>query len=69
MYAQMNGEDSRLDTIEWPKYDEKYLATDTIKIAVQVNGKLRGEVEADKDADQAAVEKLAMDQPNVARFY
>lgn len=68
MYAQMNGEDSRLDAIEWPKYDEKYLATDTIKIAVQVNGKLRGEVEADKDADQAAVEKLAMDQPNVARF-
>lgn len=68
MYAQMNGEDSRLDAIEWSKYDEKYLATDTIKIAVQVNGKLRGEVEADKDADQAAVEKLAMDQPNVARF-
>ena len=68
MYAQMNGEDSRLDAIEWPKYDEKYLATDTIKIAVQVNGKLRGEVEADKDADQTAVEKLAMDQPNVARF-
>lgn len=68
MYAQMNGEDSRLDAIEWPKYDEKYLATDTIKIAVQVNGKLRGEVEADKDDDQAAVEKLAMGQPNVARF-
>ena len=68
MYAQMNGEDSRLDAIEWPKYDEEYLATDTIKIAVQVNGKLRGEVEADKDADQAAVEKLAMDQSNVARF-
>ena len=68
MYAEMNGEDSRLDNIEWPKYDEKYLTTDTIKIAIQVNGKLRGDIEVAKDAEQNDVEQLALDQPNVARF-
>lgn len=68
MYAKMNGEDSRLDNIEWPKYDEKYLTTDTIKIAIQVNGKLRGDIEVAKDAEQNDVEQLALDQPNVARF-
>ena len=68
MYAQMNGGTSRLDAVEWPKYDEQYLVTDTVKIAVQVNGKLRGEVEVAKDADQAAVEQLALEQANVARF-
>ena len=68
MYAEMNGDDSRLDAIEWPKYDEQYLATDTVKIAVQVNGKLRGEVEVAKDADQATVEQLALEQSNVIRF-
>ena len=68
MYAEINGDDSRLDTIEWPKYDEQYLATDTVKIAVQVNGKLRGEVEVAKDADQATVEQLALEQANVIRF-
>lgn len=68
MYAEMNGEDSRLDNIEWPKYDEKYLTTDTIKIAIQVNGKLRGDIEVAKDAGQNDVEQLALDQPNVARF-
>lgn len=68
MYAEMNGEDSRLDNIEWPKYDEKYLTTDTIKIAIQVNGKLRGDIEVAKDAEQDDVEQLALDQPNVARF-
>ena len=41
---------------------------DTVKIAVQVNGKLRGEVEVAKDADQATVERLALEQANVARF-
>ena len=68
MYAEMNGKDSRLDNIEWPKYDEKYLTTDTIKIAIQVNGKLRGDIEVAKDAEQNDVEQLALDQPNVARF-
>ena len=68
MYAEMNDEDSRLDNIEWPKYDEKYLTTDTIKIAIQVNGKLRGDIEVAKDAEQDDVEQLALDQPNVARF-
>ena len=68
MYAEMNGRDSRLDNIEWPKYDEKYLTTDTIKIAIQVNGKLRGDIEVAKDAEQDDVEQLALDQPNVARF-
>lgn len=68
MYAEMNGEDSRLDNIEWPKYDEEYLTTDTIKIAIQVNGKLRGDIEVAKDAEQNDVEQLALDQPNVARF-
>ena len=68
MYAQMNGETSRLDVVEWPKYDEQHLVADTVKIAVQVNGKLRGEVEVAKDADQATVERLALEQANVARF-
>lgn len=68
MYAEMNGEDSRLDNIEWPKYDEKYLTTDTVKVAIQVNGKLRGDIEVAKDAEQNDVEQLALNQPNVARF-
>lgn len=68
MYAEMSGEDGRLDNIEWPKYDEKYLTTDTIKVAIQVNGKLRGDIEVAKDAEQNDVEQLALNQPNVARF-
>lgn len=68
MYCQLNGDDKRLDDIEWPKYDEQYLVTSTIKIAVQVNGKLRGEVEVSVDADKETIIEQALAQPNVARF-
>lgn len=68
MYCQLNGDDKRLDDIEWPKYDGQYLVTSTIKIAVQVNGKLRGEVEVSVDADKETIIEQALAQPNVVRF-
>jgi leucyl-tRNA synthetase len=37
----------------WPAYDEKYLVEDTISIAVQVNGKLRGDFQAAPDVSEA----------------
>jgi leucyl-tRNA synthetase len=33
----------------WPKYDEKYLASDTMTIVVQINGKLRAELSVASD--------------------
>jgi leucyl-tRNA synthetase len=50
----------------WPKYDEKYLATDQITIAVQVNGKLRGEVEVPTDSDETTVATAAKADDKVA---
>jgi leucyl-tRNA synthetase len=43
----------------WPKWDEQYLATDTITIAVQINGKLRGEIEIAPDETEANVTAAA----------
>ena len=44
---------------KWPKFDAKKLKDETVKIAVQVNGKTRAETEIDADADKAIVEKAA----------
>ena len=52
----------------WPKYDEKALEQNTLTIAVQVNGKRRGEVEVPKDADKDAILVAAKAEPNVARY-
>jgi leucyl-tRNA synthetase len=40
---------------EWPSYDEAKLARDTITIAVQVNGKLRAQIEVPADAAKDAI--------------
>ena len=43
----------------WPEWDEKYLASDTVEIVVQINGKLRARVIVEKeiasDAEQLEV--------------
>src|SRR5690606_20368189 len=52
----------------WPEYDEAALQADTVRMAVQVNGKVRGQVEAPAGADDATVLALARQEPNVARY-
>lgn len=39
----------------WPKWDEKYLTSDTMTIVVQVNGKLRTQLEVAIDADKEEI--------------
>lgn len=40
---------------EWPKYDEKYLISDSVTIAVQVNGKLRGTITVEANLDKEKI--------------
>jgi leucyl-tRNA synthetase len=51
----------------WPEADPTALVADEIELVVQVNGKLRGNIRVAKDADRAAIEKLALDEPNVQK--
>jgi leucyl-tRNA synthetase len=39
----------------WPTYDESKLVEDTVEIAVQINGKVRGTLVIDKNADKDVV--------------
>jgi len=51
----------------WPKHDPALLKTDTVTIAVQVNGKRRGEVVVAQGSDNQAVEKAALALEGVVR--
>jgi len=51
----------------WPSFDPDKAAEETVRIAVQVNGKLRGTVEAPAGTSQEAAEVLARAQENVTR--
>ena len=44
----------------WPKYDAALAADDELEIPVQVNGKLRGQVQVPADATDDQVEQAAL---------
>jgi leucyl-tRNA synthetase len=54
--------------LPWPAADPALLAVQTVTIAVQVMGKLRGTIEVAPDADPAGVIAAAEAEPNVARL-
>jgi leucyl-tRNA synthetase len=51
--------DRLLSDAPWPAFDPALVAADTVTIAVQVNGKLRGEVQASVSAGEAEVRAMA----------
>ncbi|MBU0767291.1 leucine--tRNA ligase [Patescibacteria group bacterium] len=53
---------------QWPTFDPKLIKTDTITIAVQVNGKVRGDFSAPVGISEADAIKTAKELPNVAKF-
>ena len=52
----------------WPTYEEKYLVEDTVTYAVQVNGKVRGELPMPADADKEIVLSAARELENVSKW-
>ncbi|MFK5735501.1 leucine--tRNA ligase [Pseudomonas urmiensis] len=52
----------------WPSVDEAALVQDTVTLVVQVNGKLRGQVEMPAAASREEVEAAARNNENVLRF-
>jgi len=52
----------------WPVFDPKLTKSSTHVIAIQVNGKLRGEIEADAGASKEEVLSKAKAHPNVQKF-
>ncbi|MDE2314839.1 MAG: leucine--tRNA ligase [Xanthomonadaceae bacterium] len=57
-----------LEDQSWPVVDESALVRDSLTLAVQVNGKLRGTIEVPANAGKEQAEALALAQPQVAAF-
>ncbi len=52
----------------WPVHDPKYLVSDTMSIVVQVNGKLRANIELPVGSSEEQVSQAALADENVAKF-
>ena len=53
---------------KWPEYDEKYIQEDTKTIGVQINGKLRGEVEVSQDDTEKSVKEKIECLENIQKY-
>jgi leucyl-tRNA synthetase len=65
---QQLGHDTTVQRDSWPLLDEKYLVQDTVTLAVQVNGKLRGTVDVAADADESTSVETAKQSEKVAAY-
>ena len=54
------GHRTMLAAAAWPKADPSLVHDDTVKVGVQVNGKLRGTIELPRDAEQSVAEATAL---------
>ena len=52
----------------WPQFDEELIQLDEVTIAVQVNGKLRANINIDKDSDEKDVVTEALSLDNVEKY-
>ena len=55
---------------EWPKWDDKYLVSDTVEIVIQVNGKLRSKLVVGQDdlENEDKIIKLALDDERIQKY-
>jgi leucyl-tRNA synthetase len=67
LWERLGGTGSVFDS-GWPGFDPAMLVEDTVTLAVQVNGKMRGTIQVPAGAGQEAAVAAAMAEPAIAKF-
>lgn len=62
------GHESDIVSASWPEVDASALEQDSIKIMIQVNGKLRGDIAVAASASKDEIETMALADENIIRF-
>jgi leucyl-tRNA synthetase len=57
---QQLGHESSVQRDSWPTWDDQYLVSDTMTLAVQVNGKVRAEITVATDTSKTDIEAAAL---------
>jgi len=64
----LTGMEGDVHAVAWPSYDASALETDQVELAIQINGKLKGQVTVNTTATQEDILQLAMANDKVASF-
>ena len=67
LWGILGGEASLFDHASWPEFDPAKLATDTVEIPVQVNGRLRSTIRVERGATEETAVGAALADESVRR--
>jgi leucyl-tRNA synthetase len=67
LWRQLGHHDSVFLSV-WPSWDERVLRTDTVQMVVQINGKVRGQIDAARDAGEAALKTLVAENEKFKKY-
>jgi len=65
---QILGNENMLNDCGLPEYEEQYLTRNIVTYVIQVNGKIRGKLEALADINQDELQAKALENENVKRY-
>jgi leucyl-tRNA synthetase len=65
---QQLGHETSVQRDSWPEWEEAYLLSDTMTLAVQVNGKLRAEIVVGLETAEEVIETTALENDRIKEF-
>jgi leucyl-tRNA synthetase len=68
LWQALGHPETLIESLPFPKADPEALKRDAVTLAVQVNGKLRAQIEVAVDASREAIEAVALAEPMVQKF-
>jgi leucyl-tRNA synthetase len=68
LHQALGHDETLVDDLPWPVHDPAALRRDSVTLAVQVNGKLRGQIAVAVDAPREHIEQQAMAEESVGRY-
>jgi leucyl-tRNA synthetase len=68
LWQALGHAEATLEDLAFPQADPGALVRDSVTLAVQVNGKLRGTIDVAVSTAREEIEQLALAEPNVVKF-
>ena len=68
MWQMMGKPESTVSRVDWPSFDENALKTSSLVIAVQVNGRVRAQIEVTPDLSPEELRSICLANPGVAKY-
>jgi leucyl-tRNA synthetase len=68
IWQEVLGEEESIHLSDWPSYDESLIIENTITLGIQVNGKVRAEIEIAVDEPTESVQEKVLAIPEIKKW-